>query len=179
MLHPVVDAGHYGLMEATVAVPAQSSKPDRTLVAILIVVGLLVVIALVVVVARSSARQTFDASTPEGVVQRYAQAVIDDDDATAAQYLVPLAKQCEFYYEDDYNDSAKVRLTLQSTELRDDAATVKVSVSTSHEGYGGGPFSNSEYSHDDEFRLVKSGETWLIDSAPYEFISCTEAWGTP
>ena len=140
-------------------------KPDRTLLAVLIVVGLLVVIALVVVLVRSTVRESLDPSTPEGVVQRYAQAVIDGDDATAAEYLTGRSEDCGYYDSEPGN----LRLTFDSTKISGDEARVQVSISSS---YGGDPFSSYEYSYDDEFRLVKSGGSWLIKSAPYEFLSC-------
>ena len=154
-------------MDAKIIEPATSpAKPDRTLLAILIVVGLLVVIALVVVLVRSGGQQSLDPSTPEGVVQRYAQAVVDGDDEGAVEYLTKRSEDCEYYYN---SGEVNLRLTFQSTEISGDEATVRVSVSTS---YGGDPFSNYEYSTDSEFKLVKSGSTWLIEETPYEFIAC-------
>jgi hypothetical protein len=152
-------------MDAEVTESAPPAKPDRTLLAILVIVGLLVVTALVVVVVRGTVRDSLDPSTPEGVVQRYAQAVIDGDDAAAGDYLAGPVDDCEYYG----RESTDLRLTLQSTKITGSTARVLVSVSTSN---GGGPFSNYEYSYDDEFRLTKSGETWLIEYTPYEFGTC-------
>ncbi len=152
-------------MDTDVSETAQPAKPDRTLLAVLVVVGLLVVIALVVVLVRSTVRESLDPSTPEGVVQRYAQAVIDGDDAAAAAYLTGRSEDCGYYG----SDPANLRLTFDSTTISGNDATVRVSISSS---YGGDPFSNYEYTYDDEFRLVKSGGAWLIETAPYEFLSC-------
>lgn len=143
-----------------------AAKPDRTLLAVLIAVGLLVVIALAVVLARSAVRETFDEATPEGVVQRYAQAVIDGDDDAAAEYLAARADECKYYYEDTSVDR---RLTFRSSDISGGNATVSVTVSTS---YGGVPFTSYQSSYDTEFRLTKVDGTWLIKTAPYEFISC-------
>jgi hypothetical protein len=142
------------------------AKPDRTLLAILIAVGLLVVVALVVVLVRGTARESFAPTTPEGVVQRYAQAVIDGDDETAGQYLVEPSDECDYYDPGERN----LRLTFRSTDTSPTEATVRVTVTTS---YSGGLFSDYEYSNDDQFRLVKSGDSWLIRDTPYEFISCS------
>lgn len=147
---------------------SKSASPDRTLLAVLIAVGLLVVIAIVVVLVRGAAPQIFDESTPEGVVQRYAQAVIDHDAEAAATYVSDGSKDCE-YYGPTGADYGGVRLTLQSTDVNGDRATVHVSVATN---YGGGPFSGSEYVHDDQFLLIQSGGHWLIEQSPYEFVSC-------
>ena len=152
-------------MDAEVKETPKPAKPDRTLVAVLVVVGLLVVIALVVVLVRSTVRESLDPSTPEGVVQRYAQAVIDGDDATAAKYLTGRSEDCGYYD----SETGNLRLTFDSTKVTGNEAVVLVSISSS---YGGDPFSNYEYSYEDEFRLVKSDGAWLIESAPYEFLSC-------
>ena len=58
-------------------------RPRWALVALLAGVGLVVVIALVAVFARGGPTQ-YDADTPEGVVQRYSQAVVDGDEARRA-----------------------------------------------------------------------------------------------
>ena len=158
-------------MDNEVTQPTPAVKPDRTLLAILVVVGLLVVIALVVVLVRSGARESLDPSTPEGVVQRYAQAVIDGDEATAGEYLSSLPEECEYY---EPYDRGNLRLTFQSTDVSGDTAIVRVSVSTS---YGGDPFSNNEYSSDAQFTLVAAGQKWLIEQTPYEFISCDDSVG--
>lgn len=160
-------------MDAEVTKSTPQARPDRTLFAVLVAIGLLVVIAIVVVLVRGAAPQSFDASTPEGVVQRYAQAVIDHDGATASSYLSDDSKDCE-YYGPSGADYGNVRLTLQSTDVNGDRATVHVSVATN---YGGGPFSGSEYVRDDIFVLVESGDSWLIEQSPYEFVTCDLASG--
>jgi hypothetical protein len=152
-------------MEAEIIEPAAPAKPDHTLLAILIVVALLLVIAVVVVLVRTSARATLDAASPEGVVQRYSQAVLDGDDATAAKYFKGSPDDCGYY--DSQSDN--LRLTFKSTHISGDTATVRVTVS---QNYGGGPFSNYEYSTDERFTLVKSSGTWVIIEAPYEIILC-------
>lgn len=145
--------------------PPKAATPDRTLLAVLIAVGLLVVIALVVVVVRNATPEMLDSSTPAGVVQRYAQAVIDDDGVAAGAYLVASPDDCSYFDRADRD----LRLSLRSTEISGDRATVRVAVTTS---YGDGPFSSSESTSDDTFTLVKSQDGWMIEETPYEFISC-------
>lgn len=152
---------------------AAASKPDRTLLAILIVVAAVIAVAIVVVAVRSTGATALDPSTPEGVVQAYSRAVLAGDEAEAAEYLAGPSDDCNYYYDGEEED---LRLTLRSTVVSGDVATVKVTVTTSY-GYGGGPFSSSEYSHEDAFRLVRSGRSWLVDETPYEFISCAATAG--
>jgi hypothetical protein len=148
-----------------VAKPAR--KPDRILIAILAAIALLVVVALAVVFTRGGP-QTLDASTPQGVVQRYSTAVIEGDTATANSYLTEAAKSvCRGYYE---SGPHPVRVVLISTTERDGSAQVRVSLVSSG---GGGPFGPSEYEMEDRFALVKSGGSWLIEQAPYQLASCT------
>lgn len=157
-------------MDAETPETAPHAKPDRTLLAILIAVGLLVVIALVVVLVRGSAHTVLDASTPEGVVQRYAQAVIDGDDVTTAQYLESRSEDCQYYEP----SPVKVRLAFRSTDIHGDRATVLVTVTSS---YYGGFLGSGEYSNEEQFVLAKSGGHWLIVDTPYEFLSCAPANG--
>lgn len=159
-------------MDADVIEPGQPAKPDRTLLAVLIAVGLLVVIALVVVLVRSGVRESLDPSTPEGVVQRYAQAVLDGDDEAAGEYVASTgsSEECDYYERGDLN----LRLTFQETDISGSHATVRVSMTQS---YGGDLFSNYDYSWDADFTLVKSGDSWLIEETPYEFMACGVAVG--
>jgi hypothetical protein len=146
---------------------AAAGKPDRILLAILSAIALLVVVALAVVFTRGGP-EVLDASTPQGVVQRYSTAVIDGDTATANSYLTEAAKSvCRGYYD---SGPRPVRVVLISTTERDDSAQVRVSLVSSG---GGGPFGPSEYEMEDRFALVKSGGRWLIEQAPYQLVSCT------
>jgi hypothetical protein len=134
-------------------------------VALTAAVGLVVAIALVAVLVRGGNPVAFAENTPEGVVQRYSQAVIDGDEQTALTYVVPeVASACEHT-----GTSEDVRVTLLKTQEQDTGATVEVRMTSLSSG---GPFGTSEYSSDDSFRLVKSGDTWLIQSAPWQLAVC-------
>lgn len=152
---------------------ATPKKPDRVLVAIVAAVAALVVLSLVLVFTRGEPAP-LDASTPEGVVQRYAAAVIDGDEATAATYLTDAArKTCQHT---DYPVTEDLRVALVSTTVREDTADVRVSLVASADG---GPFGPSEYSYDDVFDLAKVDGRWLIDTAPWQLAICTSATVTP
>jgi hypothetical protein len=140
--------------------------PRRALVALIAAVGLVVVIALVAVLVRGGNPVTFGENTPEGVVQRYSQAVIDGDDNTALTYVVPdVASSC-----DHTGTGEDVRITLLKTQVHDTDATVDVQVTTLTHG---GLFGTEEFSNEDSFRLVKSGDSWLIASAPWQVAVCS------
>ena len=139
---------------------ASRARPDRTLIVILAVIGALVVVALVVVFARGEP-ELLDESTPQGVVQRYSAAVIEDDEAAAIEYLSPeVGDSCRPF---DAGTTQDLRVTLVSTTERDDTADVDVLITMS---YGGGLFGSSEYEEPGSFELVASDGGWLIESRP-------------
>ncbi|GER22227.1 hypothetical protein NCCP1664_07240 [Zafaria cholistanensis] len=136
------------------------------LLAILAAVAALVVLSLVLVFARGEP-VLLDESTPEGVVQRYAAAVIEGDEAAAATYLTEAARRgCRH---GEHPAPENLRVVLVSTTVREDTADVKVSLVSSAEG---GPFGPSEYAYDDVFDLARVDGRWLIDTAPWQLAIC-------
>lgn len=150
-----------------------ATKPDRTLVVILSIIAALVVVALVVVFARGEPK-LLDPATPQGVVQRYAAAVIAGDDSTAAAYLTPNALATCDGLERPATDN--LRVALVSTTERAGSADVHVSLISSSES---GPFGVSENESQDAFQLRLVNEEWLIDKAPYQLSVCPTARVTP
>jgi hypothetical protein len=136
----------------------------RNLIILLSVITVLVIVSLVVVFTRGEA-ELLDESTPEGVVQRYSIAVLDGDNDTAVEHLsFRTQEQCGTVQNTLSDD---LRVTLISTDLRDDSADVRVQISR-HEG---GAF-GSEYSYEEDFRLVRDGGDWLIETVPWELTIC-------
>lgn len=144
-------------------------RPRWALIALVAGVALVVVIALIAVFARGGPA-AYDADTPEGVVQRYAQAVLDGDTDTAKSYLVPeVAESCTRAP----SSSDGYRLTLLKTTTREQTARVDVLLARV---YGSGPLGTNEYEYEEAFDLVKDGDSWLIEVAPWEFTICEEAF---
>ncbi len=140
-------------------------KPDRSVIVILAVIAAVVVASLLVVFTRGEPPLR-DSSTPEGVVQRFALAVIAGDDEAAAEYLSTDAiDNCDEYARENVRDS---RVSLISTTEREDTADVRVSIITV---YQGDPF-GSESGYEDNFDLVKVDGDWLIEFAPWPFSIC-------
>lgn len=141
-------------------------RPDRTLLAILAALAVLVIVALAVVFTRGDPAP-LDAATPAGVVQRYASAVVDGDEAAAAAYLTDAARtRCAG---GEHMQTDKIRITLVGTTERASSADVRVLITSVH---GGGLFGSSEYQSEDVFDLVKTGDKWLIDHAPWQLMVC-------
>ena len=131
---------------------------------------MIVVVALIVVFTRGEPAPV-DEATPAGVVQRYSAAVIAGDETAAAAYLTDAAKnRCSTTMERMSGDN--LRVTLVSTTERPASADVKVLITVSE---GGGPFGSAEYQIEDDFDLVKTGDTWLIDRAPWQLTVCQNA----
>lgn len=143
-----------------------ATRPDRTLIVIVSVIAAVVILALVVVFLRG-APAPLDRSTPEGVVQAYTTAVIDGDLSAISPLLIKeFRDSCERL---DPERDSDVRLTLVSTRVSGDHATVRVSITTE---YGSGPFGSSSYETEDSFTLAKEGGQWLVETAPWQFTIC-------
>lgn len=143
-----------------------TARPDRTLLVILIIIAAVVALALVVVFTRGTPAP-LDRTTPEGVVQAYTTAVLDGDLSAITPLLATEVRDnCERV---DPESDSSVRLTLISTKVSGDHATVRVSISTD---YGSGPFGSSSYETEDSFMLVNEGGQWLVETAPWQFTIC-------
>lgn len=146
---------------------AAAAKPDRILIVILSIIAVMVAVSLAVVFSRGKPA-LLEESTPQGVVQRYAAAVIEGDESAAAAYLTDAARsQCVGFERPSSNN---LRVTLVSTTERPASADVRVLIAVSS---GGGPFGNSEYENEDVFDLAKTNGKWLVDSAPWQLRVCT------
>ncbi len=161
--------GHDSVMDESAGAvePARDrpGRPDRTLLVIAAVIAALVVVALIVVFTRG-APVTRDASTPEGVVQRYAAAVIAGDEDEALTYLVPEAADCRPY---DPGIVGQMRVTLSSTVERENSADVGVLITQSYEN---GPFGGSGFEESGTFELERTPDGWRIENAPWPLTIC-------
>ena len=145
---------------------APAERPDRILIIILSVIAGLVVLALAAVFFRGQPEPLAE-DTPAGVVQRYAAAVLDGDEAGAARYLSENSgRQCGPV---DRTATRSLRVTLLSTTERPESADVHVVLSVSN---GHGPFGNPEYETEDVFDLVELNGKWLVKTAPWQLTVC-------
>lgn len=139
------------------------------LIALIGGVCLVVVIALVAVFARGGPAE-FAEDTPVGVVQRYSQAVIDGDADTARTYLVAeVADSCTRVR----GGSEDYRMTLVETTEHERSARVDVLIATVYES---GPLGTNEFESDESFELVREGDGWLIEVAPWQLTICEEGF---
>lgn len=147
---------------------APAGRPDRILIIILSVIAGLVVLALAAVFF-SGRPEPLAEDTPAGVVERYAAAVLDGDEAGAARYLTESSeRQCGPV---DRTATDSLRVTLLSTTERPESADVHVVLSVSN---GNGPFGNPEYETEAVFDLVKVNGRWLVKTAPWQLTVCPQ-----
>lgn len=148
--------------------PTDARQTDRTLLVIVSVIAAVVILALVVVFTRGTPPQ-LDPTTPEGVVQSYANAVIDRDLPTATKLLTrEVREQCD---RTDNGTTTDLRLTLVSTKVTGDSAVVRVLISSDSGGgllfSGGASYESEEY-----FSLAREDGVWSIETAPWELMIC-------
>ena len=141
--------------------------------------GVLVAVAIVMAVVTGARRTTtYQESTPEGVVQRYIQAIIDEDRDKAYSYLAAeLQKKCAI---SDWRDQSRYgykldesQVTLKKTRsLADDKAAVTTSI-TRVEAPNPFNLQPREPSFDQEFRLQKEADgTWRFYETPWPVYGC-------
>lgn len=136
-----------------------------TLIALIAGVILVVIIALIAVFGRGTP-ELLDDTTPEGVVQRYAQAVADGDFDTAKGFLPPgRLDPCRSVSPAE----GDLRVTLVESMVTGGRARVDVLIVTT---YGTGPLGGNEYESEGRFTLLETADGWLIDEAPWEFTIC-------
>lgn len=124
-------------------------------------------VAVLVFIALAREPVLLDPNTPEGVVQRYLQALSDDDYELAFNYLDP-----EYYEGCDSTALARSAPDEPFTaSIEDDEKTSSdrplVPV-TLRFGTGGGPF-DSGWTTYEQFELVSVGGTWLITNEAWPY----------
>jgi hypothetical protein len=133
-------------------------------------VALVVLVSLIVIFTRGAATQ-LDPASPEGVTQRFAQAVLDDDLVAARALLTPeLAKTCT---PEIAQADRGVSVSLLRSEISGDEATVYAEIVIPS---GSGLFGPNDYVNRVTFGLEKTDGVWGISDAPWQFVICEEMW---
>lgn len=154
-------------MSSNAEVPALSRTGRAGPIALASVIVVVVIVALVVVYARG-ATKPLPSDSPEGVVQRYSQAVVDGDIATAITYLSDqVADECERVRP----EIADHRVSILKTVRSGDVTRVHVLVETAYET---GLFGDGGYRSEEVFELTPRGDGWGIDAAPWQFSVCAD-----
>ena len=139
------------------------------------VVGLAVLVTIALVATRGP--ETYAPGTPEAALQDFLEAGFDGDTAAIFELVTDESRdRCqsasdrERFDGDWYSDG--MRAELEDMTVTSDVATAEVRF---HEGGANDPFSNSSWSYDERFTLVRVDGAWLIDRAgwPWPFAECT------
>lgn len=147
----------------------RSPPVRRPLLVLLALAAVAIGVSVVVAVVAPGPR--VDASSPEGVVARYVQAVIDGD-ADAATYLsTDTADRCGTAALRNAWVPPFLTATLDDVEVRGDEAEVVVRLRSvpAPPPFGGGGFSSTEH-----FTLIRASaeEAWRIDGDPWPVYAC-------
>ena len=141
--------------------------------AVLIAVSVLII---VLAAGRAASVQTYPADTPEGTIQRYVQALEDQDYETAYSYFSSEV-QSELT-EREFTDHTAVfapfpgfapterRISVDRVEERDDRTAVHVAIEEYFDA-GFGFFGPGEYAYQRAIRLTREDEAWKIDQPLY------------
>lgn len=152
-----------------------AGQPDRILIVILSIIGVLVVVSLAAVFFRGQP-EPLSEDTPAGVVQRYTAAVLEGDESTAEGYLAGQGQQGRPCGPVERSPADSLRVILVSATERGDSADVRVAIAMSG---GNGPFGSQEYETEEVFDLIKVGDKWLVQAAPWQLTICPAATVKP
>ena len=130
-------------------------------------IGAVGLVLVLVIIALAREPIQLDASTPEGVVQRYLEAISQNDYDVAFDYLDP-----DYYQGCDATSlarSAPEQSFSASIENGEKASIDHPLVSvTLRFGTGEGPF-RSEWTNYEQFELVDAGGSWLITGEAWPY----------
>ncbi|MBW3560883.1 MAG: hypothetical protein KY437_00130 [Actinobacteria bacterium] len=138
------------------------------------VVSVIAVAVLAVVITTVREPESYPADSPEGVVQRYLQAVADGDLEAAAQlHTEEFRDRCEDHgpgrvpprFEDRSFDADLV----DTREVDDDTIDVSVRIT---EFSGDPPFGGGGYDHEEIYRVQRVDGSWLIVDSGWPYYGC-------
>lgn len=141
---------------------------DRGLIALIVGALVLIVVGLISIPLLASRTPALaPATTPEGVVQRFYQAVYSGDYSAAYAFLSADTQREFTLIELQQQMSAELQqsqMRVGTTAVHDSSATVQVTVT---HFVPGGPFGSNEWSEMREILLQRENDTWKIVSGPF------------
>lgn len=139
-------------------------SPNRVLA---IIIGLIIIaVAILTFLSSTKSAVVMDRATPAGSVQAYLKAVLVGKNAEAAKLLSPAGACTVTDIDRAYiADTARVLLVDSTTEGTSAEVRVRVEIPS------GSPLGDV-MTEEHTFRLVNSGETWLITGIPWPLYDC-------
>ena len=160
--------------------PRVQSASAWWLVAIGSIAAVLVVTSIVInVVLDSSDDELLPADTPEGAVQQYLQALVDDDYAEAFAYVSETLQDCtlqHFIQITEFRRERDFSATLGRTTSIDDITLVTVKITEPSFDI---PFGRGENSFDTVFTLAEEEGQWRFSEPPWPMAWCPPERATP
>lgn len=142
-----------------------SKRGPNQVIAVLVALVAIISVA-VVVISLNRPVTDFDKSSPEGVVQSYLRAVLENDYDEAENYLETNTK-CETSDLDRAYRANNIRVDLIETEITAEIARVKIQIE-----YPSGALLNNYYTEEQVFRLVTESAQWKITGIPWPLYDC-------
>jgi hypothetical protein len=140
-------------------------------VGVTLLVGLMAAAVAMALVTTLGGPRLLPADSPEGVVQRYLQAMEREDYPEAYSYLSSdLQARCSLYDfagREYWPYTEEGQVTLEKTQRYDGSALVRARVTSF---YTDAPFGGSEYSYDQTFTLKLDADRWGLTGP---------GWGCP
>lgn len=131
--------------------------------AVTVVTALLVSAVVIALVTTRGGLNLLPDNSPEGIVQRYLQALEKEEYREAYDYLSSdLKRRCtldEFVRRDYWPETRRDHVTLVKTQTYDDRALVRARVTVFEPGV---PFGASEYSYERTFNLKLEAGEWRL-----------------
>jgi hypothetical protein len=138
---------------------------------LLLVLGAVALVAIVAGVLAATRREpVYDRGTPEGVVQTYLAAVVEDHHDEAASFLAPESR-CSVADLDRSHLPDGIRVVLRSVEVDQNSARVEVDVTSPSGDLIGSPETSVRYT----FHLTRSAGPWRLTGEPWPMSGCGKA----
>lgn len=155
--------------------PEARPKTDRFLLGILVGIGVIVLLAFLSLFALRQPSAQLPVDSPSGTVQRFLTNLGQQQYDKAYELLsnnMTYKPSREEFINYNLNQSSYLRpvqVQFLSEKIEGDSATVNVSI-TEYIG-SGGPFNVNENTFQTSFGLNRENGTWLIFSAPYNYVA--------
>lgn len=146
-----------------------ASRPERTL--LVIVVALVIAAVAVLVLSTGRRVATYEIDTPEGVAQAYLDAAFDGDFDRAVSFFEP-DSDCDASDLDRAFIQENARIGLIDVVTETERSRVRVSV----EVPSGGPL-GGYYREEHTLRLIRANDAWLLTGIPWPLYDCAPPRG--
>ncbi|GAC1546334.1 MAG: hypothetical protein NVS4B8_06940 [Herpetosiphon sp.] len=148
--------------------PPKTLAVDRSFVFLILgSIGLILVALISIPLLAQRPQVLAPADTPEGTVQRFYQAIYNEDYHTAYGFLTTKAQDklsLDRFQQDMQGELKHSQMVVSHTSVHDETATVDI---TLHYVRSGGLFSDGSYDSSHSVLLTREGNDWKIARGPF------------